>query len=69
MGQKFWDIFWSTKLKKKQEHYLECRNKFQEEIGRSKNNIKKLDLIIQFIRELDKDCNDQQTEENKDINE
>jgi len=49
--------------KKKQEHYLECKNKFQDEISRSKNNIKKLDLIIQFIRELDKDCNDQETEE------
>tara|TARA_B100000900_G_scaffold408965_1_gene424077 strand:- start:420 stop:1196 length:777 start_codon:yes stop_codon:yes gene_type:complete len=49
--------------KKKQEHYLECKNKFQDEINRSKNNIKKLDLIIQFIRELDKDCNDQETEE------
>ena len=49
--------------KKKQEYYLECKNKFQDEINRSKNNIKKLDLIIQFIRELDKDCNDQETEE------
>ena len=49
--------------KKKQEHYLECKNKFQDEISKSKNNIKKLDLIIQFIRELDKDCNDQETEE------
>ena len=49
--------------KKKQEHYLECKNKFQDEINKSKNNIKKLDLIIQFIRELDKDCNDQETEE------
>ncbi len=49
--------------KKKQEYYLECKNKFQDEISRSKNNIKKLDLIIQFIRELDKDCNDQETEE------
>ena len=49
--------------KKKQKYYLECKNKFQNEISRSKNNIKKLDLIIQFIRELDKDCNDQETEE------
>ena len=49
--------------KKKQEYYLECKNKFQDEISKSKNNIKKLDLIIQFIRELDKDCNDQETEE------
>ncbi len=49
--------------KKKQEHYLKCKNNFQDEISRSKNNIKKLDLIIQFIRELDKDCNDQETEE------
>ena len=49
--------------KKKQEYYLECKNKLQGEISRSKNNIKKLDLIIQFIRELDKDCNDQETEE------
>jgi len=49
--------------KKKQKYYLECKNKFQDEINRSKNNIKKLDLIIQFIRELNKDCNDQATEE------
>ena len=49
--------------KKKQEYYLECKNKLQGEISRSKNNIKKLDLIIQFIRELNKDCNDQETEE------
>ena len=49
--------------KNKQEKYLECKKKFQDEINNSKSNLKKLDLIIQFIRELDKDCNDQETEE------
>jgi len=49
--------------KDKQENYLECKKKFQDEINNSKSNLKKLDLIIQFIRELDKDCNDQLTEE------
>ena len=49
--------------KNKQEKYLECKKKFQDEINNSKSNLKKLDLIIQFIRELDKDCNDQLTEE------
>jgi len=49
--------------KDKQEKYLECKKKFQDEINNSKSNLKKLDLIIQFIRELDKDCNDQLTEE------
>ena len=49
--------------KDKQEKYLECKKNFQDEINNSKSNLKKLDLIIQFIRELDNDCNDQETEE------
>jgi hypothetical protein len=46
-----------------QSNYFECKNVYKKEIEKSKSNIKKIDLIIQFIKELDNDCNDQETEE------
>ena len=46
-----------------QSNYFECKNLYKNEIEKSKSNIKKIDLIIQFIKELDNDCNDQETEE------
>ena len=50
--------------KEKQDIYIKCKKIFENEISNSKGNLKKLDLIIQFMRELDeKECKDQLTEE------
>ena len=50
-------------FKEKQNIYYDNKIIYEKEINNCKSNMKKLDLIIQFIRELDKDCNDQNTEE------
>ena len=39
--------------KKEQLNFFECENNFKKEIENSKNNIKKLDLIVKFMKELD----------------
>jgi hypothetical protein len=50
-------------FKEKQQIYYDNKIIYEKEINNCKSNMKKLDLIIQFIRELDKDCNDQETGE------
>jgi hypothetical protein len=46
--------------KLEQDKYFECEKNFNKEINKSKSDIKKLDLIVKFINEIDQDvCNDQ----------
>jgi len=48
---------------KEQSKYFECEKNLNKEIEKSKNDIKKLDLIVKFIKELDVgDCPDGLTE-------
>ena len=57
-----YDKFYEN-YKKEQSKYFECEKNFNIEITNSKNNIKKLDMIVNFMKEFDKDvCPDGLTE-------
>jgi len=52
------------KYKIEQDKYFECEKQFNNEIENSKSDIKKLDLIVKFMHEIDQEvCNNQLIED------
>tara|TARA_Y100000389_G_C17407242_1_gene488770 strand:- start:350 stop:1186 length:837 start_codon:yes stop_codon:yes gene_type:complete len=52
------------KYKIEQDKYFECEKQFNKEIENSKSDIKKLDLIVKFMHEIDQEvCNNQLIED------